>query len=206
MKYSEYFYLRNQTFPKSYELILENMKDDECYTIVELGSSRSFVNGGVPGCLVPSFIYWNPNEPKNWDWGAGIFTKVFSENLRGKNFKLYTIDPHSNANFVVSTMCKDNTDVIVCLDNSTNFLNNFKGKIDFLYMDHMDICEEACNRHLIDAKIVVEKDLMSKNGLILIDDVGTDNTHSKSKYSLPFLLENGYTQVLHDYQVLLRKN
>ena len=205
MKYSEYSDIRKNTFQKSYDLILTNMKQDQCYTIVELGSSRSFVNGGVPGCLVPNPLYWDPNEPKNWDWGAGIFTKVFSENLEGKNFKLYTVDPDKNANFIVSTICKENKDVVICSDYSTNFLNNMKTKIDFLYMDHMDICEQACLQHLRDAKIVIENNLMSDNGIILIDDVGKDNTHSKSKYSIPYLLENGYKQIMHDYQVLLVK-
>ena len=205
MKYSEFADIRKNTFQKAYDLILERLDDDKCYNIVELGSSRSFVNGGVPGCLVPNSKFWNPDQPKFWDWGAGIFTKVFSENLQGKNFKLYTVDPNNGANFIVSTICRDNKEVIVCTDYSSNFLKNIDFKIDFLYMDHMDICEEACVQHLQDAKLVIDNNLMSENGVILIDDVGEDNTNSKSKYSIPYLLEDGYTQILHDYQVILVK-
>jgi hypothetical protein len=206
MKYSEFADIRKNTFQKSYDLIMERMQDDKCYNIVELGSSRSFVNGGVPGCLVPDARFWNPDEPKKWDWGAGIFTKVFSENLSGKNFKLYTVDPHVNANFVVSTICRNNKEVIVCSDYSTNFLKKLDFKIDFLYMDHMDICEQACVQHLQDAKFIIENNIMSDNAVILVDDVGIDNTNSKSKYSIPYLLQNGYTQVMHDYQIVLTKN
>jgi hypothetical protein len=47
---------------------------------------------------------------------------------------------------------------------------------------------------------------MSENGVILIDDIGDNITHTKGKYSLPYLLENGYKQVLAEYQVLLERD
>jgi hypothetical protein len=51
----------------------------------------------------------------------------------------------------------------------------------------------------------VEKDLMNKNGIILIDDIGSNIIGGKGKYSIPFLLENGYEIVMHEYQVLMKK-
>jgi hypothetical protein len=47
-------------------------------TIVELGTSRSFVDGKFPGCNEDDVKYWEPENPEKWDWSAGIFTKVFS--------------------------------------------------------------------------------------------------------------------------------
>src|SRR5437762_2003509 len=47
--------------------------------VVETGTSRSFVTGGLPGCLSSDPKYWNPHKPENWDWGAGIFTRVAAE-------------------------------------------------------------------------------------------------------------------------------
>jgi hypothetical protein len=65
-------------------------------------------------------------------------------------------------------------------------------------MDHMETSEEAAKQHLEDAKIIIEKDLMNKNGIILIDDIGYNIVDGKGKYSIPFLLENGYEIVIHE--------
>lgn len=201
MLYSEYFDRRKNTFEKSYELILNNINND--YNIVELGSSRSFVSGGIQGCMSPNEQYWYPDEPSKWDWGAGIFTKVFAENLKEKNYKMYTIDPDTNANSIVNTMCKEYPHVIIKKDYSTNFIKSFNEKIDFLYMDHMETSEEGALQHLEDAKIIIEKNLMNKNGIILIDDIGSESLYGKGKYSIPYLLKNNYKILIHEYQVLM---
>lgn len=207
MIYSSFFDRRTNTFEKSYELIIQNMeKKNDIYNIVELGSSRSYVNGGVVGCLSTDKIYWQPNNPEVWDWGAGVFTKVFAENLKGQNYKLYTIDPSREANIIVTTMCGEYNEVKIDLNYSTNFLNNFNEKIDFLYMDHMETSEQAAHQHLYDAKLIIEKNLMSENGVILIDDIGHNIIDGKGKYSIPYLLENNYKIIIHEYQVLMIKN
>lgn len=205
MKYSGFFDRRKNTFEKSYELILENMKPEHTYNIVELGTSRSFVSGNYQGCMSTNIAYWRPDEPSDWDWGAGIFTKVFSDNLEGTNYKLYTIDPNSNAIKIVNTMCGANKNIEIVQDYSTEFLKSIDFKIDFLYMDHMESGEEACVQHLADSKYIIENDLMSANGIILIDDIGDNIINTKGKYSIPYLLENGYKQVVAEYQVLLQK-
>jgi hypothetical protein len=69
----------------------------------------------------------------------------------------------------------------------------------------MDSGEEACLQYLIDAKLVIEKDLINKNGIILIDDVDKNLHETKGKYSIPYLLNNGFELILHNYQALLRK-
>ena len=207
MIYSSFLDRRTNTFEKSYELIIQNMeKKNDIYNIVELGSSRSYVNGGITGCLSTDKIYWQPNNPELWDWGAGVFTKVFAENLKGQNYKLYTIDPSREANSIVTTMCGQYNEVKIDLNYSTNFLNNFNEKIDFLYMDHMETSEQAANQHLYDAKLIIEKNLMSENGVILIDDIGHNIIDGKGKYSIPYLLENNYKIIIHEYQVLMVKN
>jgi hypothetical protein len=203
MKYSEFFGRRKSTFEKTYELIRDTIHDK--YTIIELGSSRSFVTGGKKGCMMTDTEYWKPDQPEIWDWGAGIFTKVFAENLKDTNCKIITIDPDSSANSIVTHMCKDYNNVIVKKEYSTEFINSFSGKIDCLYMDHMETCEKAALQHLEDIRIIIEKNLMSENGIILIDDVGNDSTYGKGKYSIPFLLNNGYKILIHDYQVLMVK-
>jgi hypothetical protein len=142
---------------------MEKMADkNRTYNIVELGSSRSFVTGGVPGCMSPDTKYWYPNNPNLWDWGAGIFTKVFAENLKGQKCNIYTVDPDINANIIVTVMCDEYKNVTICKTYSTNFLLDFNDKIDFLYMDHMETSEEAAIPHLVDVKLIIDKNMMSE--------------------------------------------
>ena len=203
MLYSEFIGRRKNTFEKSYELILDNMIDNKVYNIVELGSSRSYVTGGVEGCLNPDKKYWSPNNPRLWDWGAGVFTKVFSDNLKAENFKLYTIDPDDAANIITTTMCGDDDNVIVVQGFSSDFLNTIDFKIDFLYMDHMESSEEASIQHLKDCELIINNNLMSDNGIILIDDVGDNMSCTKGKYSIPYLMKHNFTVLIHEYQVLM---
>ena len=88
---------------------------------------------------------------------------------------------------------------------STDFLNNFNQKIDLLYMDHLESGEKACEVHLQDSKIIIEKDLMNDDSIILVDDC-PKNTTGKGKYSIPYLLDNGYENVLHEYQMVLKRS
>lgn len=204
MLYQEYFIHRTNTFKKSFDLLLEYHKNKPI-NIVELGTTRSFLSGVY--CNNP--LQFNVNEPHIWDWGAGIFTKVFSDNLNNNamNYKLYTIDPSIDAINVSKHICCDNDNIIYINDYSTNFLQNIDFKIDFLYMDHMESSEEACVQHLIDAKIIVENDLLSENGIVLIDDVNyPDYINSKGKYSIPFFLDNNFHLVIGEYQVILVKS
>jgi hypothetical protein len=207
MKYSNFFDKRTSTFIKTYEIILKNINIDNIYNIVELGTSRSYVNGYIAGCGSTDIKYWNPLNPNIWDWGAGIFTKVFDENLHNMNYKLWSIDPSIEANIISSNINNilKNKNVILVNDYSTNFLNKINFKIDLLYMDHMDSGEEACLQHLKDVKLIIKKDLINKNGIILIDDVDKNLHETKGKYSIPYLLDNGFELILHNYQALLRK-
>ena len=74
--------------------------------------------------------------------------------------------------------------------------------------------EETAQLHLREAKIIVEKDILAQNGIILIDDVksvvpkkvdGETSDLGKAKYSIPYFLENGYKSVFNEYQTILIK-
>ena len=208
MKYSSFLDRRQNTFERTYDLVLQNINSNKTYNIVELGTSRSFVSGNHLGCCSTDTKYWYPNNPLLWDWGAGIFTKVFSDNLQNYNYKLYTVDPDPSANSIVKTIIGNNPKVDIIQDYSTNFLNNIDFTIDLLYMDHMESSESACLQHLEDSKILIEKNLMAPNSIILIDDtpINASAEESKGKYSIPYLLNNHYIKLIHEYQALLIKN
>jgi hypothetical protein len=72
-------------------------------------------------------------------------------------------------------------------------------------MDHMETSEEAAIQHLDDIKLIIDKNMMSENGVILIDDIGYNIIDGKGKYSIPFLEKNNYKITIHDYQVLMER-
>jgi len=203
---------RYYTFKKCIDAIRErNYK-----TIVELGTSRSFVDGCFVGCNEDDTKYWEPNNPEKWDWSAGIFTYVFGEEISGSDKKLHTVDlisSHINRCKLITKKFENN--ITYNVSSSEDYLSNFKGKIDLLYLDTGDMTpiEPTAELHLREAKIIVERDLLSPNGLILIDDVrnptpknhGETSDFGKAKYSIPYFLQNGYEIVMDEYQVLLKK-
>ena len=67
--------------------------------------------------------------------------------------------------------------------------------------------------HLREAQIIVEKDLVNKNGIILIDDIRSCVPYEhdqgielgKGYLSIPYFLANGYEIIMDEYQTVLRK-
>lgn len=203
---------RYHTFKKC----IEEIRKNNYRTIVELGTSRSFVDGCFVGCDSCDTKYWEPNNPEKWDWSAGIFTYVFGEAINGTNKKLHTVDLISSHIEKCKVMTKKfEKNIVYHVSSSEDFLSKFEGKIDLLYLDTGDMTpiEPTAELHLREAKIIVERDLISKSGLILIDDVrnptpkkfGDTSDYGKAKYSIPYFLKNGYEIVMDEYQVLLKK-
>lgn len=186
--------------------------------IVELGTSRSFTHGGHPGCNLDDPRFWTPNQPENWDWGAGFFTRMAASCLSHLNPEIHTIDIVAQHIRRCKIMTADFSPWIayhVC--SSEDFLTYciFPNGIDLLYLDTGDMTpiEPTALLQLAEAKIIVERNLIAENGLLLIDDVrnqtpkkfGETSELGKAKYSLPYLLEHGFEIVMDGYQVLLRK-
>lgn len=201
----------------TFRYCVDHMKKYNLKNIVELGTSRSFVDGLYDGCLSDNTSYWKPDDPKIWDWSAGCFTKVFANSLHNFNIKLTTVDLSQKHINICKHMNKNINNIEYIVNSSENYLKNIKNKIDLLYLDTGDVnpVEPTAILHLNEAKIIVENDLMSVNGLILIDDIknpitiknGESSEWGKGKYSIPYFLNNGYDIIMNEYQVILqRKN
>ena len=186
--------------------------------IVELGTSRSFTHGGLPGCNKDDPIYWTPLQPENWDWGAGFFTRMVATSLSHLRPMIHTVDLSPSHIERCKIMTSDFSHLITYhVANSLDFLQNWPSSesIDLLYLDTGDMTpiEPTAQLQLEEAKIIVERDLISKNGYLLIDDVrnqtpkkfGETSELGKSKYSLPYLLSHGFEIVMDEYQVILKK-
>lgn len=190
-------------------------------TIVELGTIRSFVHGGVEGCNSDDTIFWNPDVPENWDWGAGLFSLMAAEEFDGSSVSIHTVDissAHINRSKVV-TNHKSHM-ITYHVQDSVNFIETFESiyhkKIDLLYIDTGDMTpiEQTAQHQLKEANAIVSSGVVPHGGLILIDDVmnpapiilsNETSLLGKAKYSLPYLVENGFEILSDEYQVLLRK-
>ena len=204
---------RYYTFKKAFE----HFEKHNGKVVVELGTTRSFTHGGLPGCNQDNPKHWTPNNPENWDWGAGSFTRMAVECLAHLNPIIHTIDlasRHIQRCKIITQDYKKFMQYHIC--SSVDFLKNcsFEHGIDLLYLDTGDMTpiEPTAQLHLEEAKIIVERNLLAPNGIILIDDVknqtpkkfGETSELGKAKYSIPYFLEHGFEIVEDEYQVILR--
>lgn len=204
---------RYDTFKIAFEHFIQN----DGHVVLELGTSRSFVHGGLIGCNSDDQKYWTPHQPQNWDWGAGFFTRMAAESLEHLNPMIHTVDlaeSHIARCKIMTQPFEGFISYHVC--SSVDFLKQMPAKsIDLLYLDTGDMwpIEPTANLQLEEAMVIVERDLLTEHGIILIDDVknqtpkkfGEVSDLGKSKYSIPYLLMNGYEIVADEYQVILKK-
>lgn len=203
---------------ETFKFAFEHFVSQDGKIVVELGTSRSYVHGGHPGCNLSDPHYWTPENPENWDWGAGFFTRMACECLIQCSAKIHTIDinpEHIERCKLITVDFKDR--MFYHVSSSQDFLRtcNFPHGIDLLYLDTGDMTpiEPTALLQLEEAQIIVERNLLSKDGIILIDDVrnqtpkkfGEKSDLGKSKYALPYLLEHGFEIVVDEYQVILKK-
>ena len=205
--------LRYETTRYCWDYVLKN----ELKQVVELGTSRSFVDGAYPGCNTNDTTFWQPENPSVWDWSAGCFTRVVGECIQGTDIKLDTIDMAQAHIFRSHFMTQELEGINYGIGMSESFLQNYDKKIDFLYLDTGDVTpvDFTAELHLREAKIIIEKDIMSEKGIILIDDVRNVackkqnkdvSDYGKAKLSIPFFLNHGWKITMDEYQVALERN
>jgi hypothetical protein len=142
----------------------------------------------------------------------------------GKNLtagEIITVDINNNHINRCRYMTSEFNNITYIVSPSEDFLNKFNIKIDLLYMDTGDMTpiQDTAALALREAKIIVEKDVVSKDGLILIDDVRSTVPHQfhpelitqrnflgKAMYSMPYFLDHGFRKVMDEYQVVLSRN
>lgn len=184
--------------------------------VAELGTIRSFTHGGLPGCNTDDKSAWTPDDPANWDWGAGCFSRLAAECLADLTPSIVTVDAaisHLERCRLITAPFEALFTYVVA--DSRDFLRDHAGPIDLLYLDTGDITpiEPTAELQLAEARLIVERDLVPRGGVLLIDDVqnqtprafGEPSGLGKAKYSLPFLLAHGFHLEMGEYQYLLRR-
>jgi hypothetical protein len=198
----------------TFEIVYNELINKEKIVIIELGTTRSYVHGGLVGCMSYDKKYWQPHNPESWDWGAGCFTRVFAELL--PNSFIHTVDINSNHIEVCRTITKEFPNVMYHVSDSAIFLQNVEESVDLIYMDVGDVTplEESAMLHKRDAEIIIRNNLVKVGGYVLIDDVrcpvpiveyGEKSCFGKAKYSIGVFMANGFDIVSDEYQMLLKR-
>lgn len=209
--------------------------------VVELGIARSFLSEPPAGVNGAEDQWWKEDAPEGWDWGAGCFTRVAVEALRGYDFQYHGVDPSPDAQRVAQTMlrplmqeaesgeeqiCREIRELLgseVFIWNGSSeitervhwlactareFLNQFSGQADLIYMDHGECSEETARMHAADAQFILEKNLIKEGGFVLIDDhllePGKD-LEPKSNYSREVFEQAGWRVVAEGRQLLMQR-
>lgn len=199
---------------ESFKIIIDHIKNNNLTSILELGTCRSFMGGSYEGCNKDDIKYWDENKPEQWDWGAGAFSMIMGLCLDTIN--ITTVDlmkAHIQRCKVMTEKRKEKYTYVV--SDSLNFLQNVDKKYDIIYVDTGDMTpiEPTAKLQLEESKIIIARDLLNTNGLILIDDVknqtpkkfGDTSELGKSKYSIDYFINNGYEIIFEGYQYILKR-
>jgi len=179
---------RNNSFLNVLEILHKEYQ--EPITIVETGCIRNSTEEAKMG------DGWST---LNWEYYA-IKT----------NSKVYTVDISESYIAKSKEIVKPSKFVEYHVGDSVRFLEEFKGKIDFLFLDSFDYCGDennikACHNHSLN-EIKAAWSKLNNKCFVLIDDVFDDKWTGKGFLTIPYLLEKGF-ELIHfiDGQVLLKR-
>jgi len=185
MPYKYNFRRRRITFRK----VLKLLKERNAKVIVETGTSRKGLEGAK---------------------SDGAATIVFGKWAKENGAVMHSVDISEDSVNGSKSEVKnqDLQDVVtIHLDDSLNYLKNFKGSIDFLYLDSYDysktnieIQQKSQEHHLKEFQIIENK--LHNNTIVLIDDCGLPGG-GKGKTVIEYMKTKGWEVVINKYQVLL---
>lgn len=146
--------------------------------------------------------------------GGGYSTLLYGDYAQHYDKKFWTVDILPEAIELSKKETEGfNANTNFVIGDSVEFLKNFPEKIDLLYLDSMD-CPEydepdsprliASQEHQLN-EIKAAWDKLHEKSVILLDDNNFSNG-GKCKLSIQFLIENGWTPLMADKQVLFIKN
>jgi len=157
--YNRYFYgggnQRYYTFQLALNLLNQTTKDP---VIIETGCQR-----------------------QEEDVGAGMSTSIFAEYISRYDGSLITIDNYEPHLRIAMQCCRHWPDINIDFiqSDSVKFLQSYKGKCDFIYLDSLDYpigndahnkqMQDAAQKHCLNEFLAIEKNL-NKKSIVLLDD------------------------------------
>jgi len=182
------FRKRRNTFLKALELL----DKIQAKIIIETGTSREGLHGAKSN---------------------GAATIVLGKWAKLNNAKLHSVDISENSVKVSQEEVNKqglSSNVIIHHSDSIAFLENFKKKVDFLYLDSYDYSDDpevqikSQMHHLNEFKAIEEQ--LHKNTVVLIDDCALPNG-GKGKLVVEYMLKKDWKILMEAYQIMLvRKN
>jgi hypothetical protein len=172
---------------KSFEFALIEANKRNHKILVETGVARGKIK----------FFFFSK---KNWK--DGMSTMIFSDYAKHQMGELNSCDISSkNINNAKKFTKSNNAFINFFVDDSLIFLNNFKKKIDFLYLDSLDGQFQDASSHQL-KEIQIARKHLQPGSLVLLDDKG-----SKTNLSIDYMMKNEFTlinetneQVLFSYK------
>ncbi len=172
---------------KSFEETLKLSLKRGAKTIVETGTARG---------KIKFFLF------RKYNWKDGMSTIMFAEYAKFTKGKLYTCDiSQKNINSAKKFTYNLREFINFYVDDSINFLKNFKLPIDLLYLDSFDGHDpiKASEHQLKEAEASIDK--LHSNSLILLDDKG-----SKTNLSIEFFKKERFKIIYEtNNQILFSK-
>lgn len=185
MPFKYNFRRRRVTFAKTLELL----SDRNAKNIIETGTSRK----GLTATR-----------------GDGAGTFVFGKWAMQNNAKLSSVDINKDAVLECKVEVKNQElqdTVTVVLDDSLNFLANYKELVDFLYLDSYDYSRtdtevqvKSQEHHLKEFEAIESR--LHKDTIVLIDDCGLPGG-GKGKTVVTYMEAKGWEVLIDAYQILL---
>ena len=182
------FRKRRNTFLKSLEL----MDKIQAKIIIETGTSREGLHGAKSnGAATIVFGKWAKQNN----------AIVHSVDISEKSIEVAQIEVNKQG--LASNVKIHHSDSIV-------FLENFKEKVDFLYLDSYDYSDypevqiKSQMHHLKEFKAIENQ--LHENTIVLIDDCALPNG-GKGKLAVEYMLKKDWKIIMEAYQIMLvRKN
>lgn len=170
----------------SFELITNLLSKRQSKILVELGTAR------------------NGDQNFRWDGGSTI---IFANWAKDNQAKLYSVDYDIDAiNRAKDATRNYSENVEFVHEDSLTFLDQFEEPIDFIYFDSSDYDiqnpESAQIHHFNELNLALPK--LNEGSIIMIDDCDLAGG-GRGKYTIDFLVQQGWRVVYRGYQVILVK-
>lgn len=214
---------REKTFSYLFSRLCVKSQSSPSIRVLQLGATKSYCDVMYTGYQSTDQKYWNANDLVKWDYTNGMFSYLLAEYLQANElcYHMHIVD-QERANI---ERCKHVTKdfgkhIRYWICESVHFLRITPPKpYNLIYIDtaHLTPVETLAEKQLEQVQKIVERNLVTPGGYIVFDDVRnpialtfdnkkeSKNYYGQAKYSIPYLLQQGYVKVMDEYQVIMQK-
>ena len=182
---------------------IDFLKIIEAKTVVEIGSTRREL---TQSCInyFDNCLNMTPKEaPACCQDGHSTYFWA------REGFETYTVDIDQHCRTILETQYEHHikspipNNLHICIEDGIEFLRNFTGSIDFLFLDGWDKgTTNYAENHLEAFKAAQDK--FSEFHIVSIDDTDFNTSQAGKDRLTPYLIEQGYIKLLWGRQIVLQ--